>query len=701
MDLFSIICTTCKSRLRVREQGAIGQILACPKCGGMVMVKAPDGWEPGKPFAPRGPEPVPGITAVVEMKKSDATPSEANFEAIDDTLAAAPPRPKRPVVTVAADAPGLAPTRFVSKSPHPTPADGKVAASGNGAAATAAAVNAPPVIAKEALSQKGEADEPLPDFRPPQTSPWHQRFRWPLLAASILAGVALAFAAVVASVKFFSGNPTQQPVVANARPPVNPNPNPALAQPAATTKTPPATASPSPSQATPTDPATTVPAATTPPTTASPTPPTAPQTTTPKPPEPASPFDQILAPEKDPLAPKETTTPKAANPPPADPADPAPADPAVPARPRLPRPEPRQIDVAMRLKDPLASIESETTPLADFLQIMADLSTIPITLEPDALPLAQANAASPVALNLSNTTIGAALSGGLSRLGLEHVTAGDHLIVRLSEPAEMAELPYTVSDLTGGDDATATELAEMIQALVDPPSWTLGEAGASIAVDKDMLKIKQRRANHAQIFLLCEKLRTARKLPHKSRHPSYLFQLDSRTKQAAAKLQDPVTINFHQPTPLVRIVPRLEEAGGVRILVDWRDIAQAGWNPAGEAVLTADKEPLALALTRLVEPMDLAWRAVDRQTIQIVTPTALATRTELEFYPVADLVKDDPAGESLIAKVRESLGSGLFLDQGGPCEVRFDLASQCLIASLSQLKQQDLEALLITLRRPQ
>jgi DNA-directed RNA polymerase subunit RPC12/RpoP len=43
MDLFSITCTTCKSRLKVREEAAVGQILACPKCGGMVMVKAPPG----------------------------------------------------------------------------------------------------------------------------------------------------------------------------------------------------------------------------------------------------------------------------------------------------------------------------------------------------------------------------------------------------------------------------------------------------------------------------------------------------------------------------------------------------------------------------------------------------------------------------------------------------------------------------------
>lgn len=46
MELFSITCTTCRARLKVREASAIGQILACPKCASMVQVLAPPDWQP-------------------------------------------------------------------------------------------------------------------------------------------------------------------------------------------------------------------------------------------------------------------------------------------------------------------------------------------------------------------------------------------------------------------------------------------------------------------------------------------------------------------------------------------------------------------------------------------------------------------------------------------------------------------------------
>lgn len=46
MELFTIACPTCRARLKVRDLAAIGQILNCPKCGSMVQVAPPAGWQP-------------------------------------------------------------------------------------------------------------------------------------------------------------------------------------------------------------------------------------------------------------------------------------------------------------------------------------------------------------------------------------------------------------------------------------------------------------------------------------------------------------------------------------------------------------------------------------------------------------------------------------------------------------------------------
>ena len=44
MEPFRVTCETCRSRVKVRSADAIGQILACPKCGSMVQIAPPDDW---------------------------------------------------------------------------------------------------------------------------------------------------------------------------------------------------------------------------------------------------------------------------------------------------------------------------------------------------------------------------------------------------------------------------------------------------------------------------------------------------------------------------------------------------------------------------------------------------------------------------------------------------------------------------------
>lgn len=53
MELFAIHCTTCKARLVVKDESVIGDILGCPKCGSMVQIVPPPGWQ--RPSAEAAP----------------------------------------------------------------------------------------------------------------------------------------------------------------------------------------------------------------------------------------------------------------------------------------------------------------------------------------------------------------------------------------------------------------------------------------------------------------------------------------------------------------------------------------------------------------------------------------------------------------------------------------------------------------------
>jgi hypothetical protein len=379
---------------------------------------------------------------------------------------------------------------------------------------------------------------------------------------------------------------------------------------------------------------------------------------------------------------------------PAAPAAPLPAADSA-SRPALPRPPPREVDVAKRLADPLVALESSATPLADFLQVVSDLSTIPITLEPDPLPLVRASAATPVAVKVANTTVGDALAAALRPLKLEHVILDGQLVVRLAEPATPATIEVQARDLAAGEEEL-TALAELLQAVIEPGSWGDASDGGAIEIDaeKNVLRVRHRRAVQAQILLACDKLRVARGKPPVLKLDPAVLTLDTRSARAKARLETPVSLNYSHPARLVTILDRLGEAAGVRLIVDWREAAAVGWHPAAEATLVADKQPLAAALDALLGPMDLAWRVVDGQTIQVLTPARLADRVELEIYPLGGGAADAAAAERLLATLRESLGPASFRDSGGGGELRLDLSGRWLLAALPQPKQRELELLL-------
>ena len=51
--------------------------------------------------------------------------------------------------------------------------------------------------------------------------------------------------------------------------------------------------------------------------------------------------------------------------------------------------------LARRLADPIESIEMSNLPLADFVQLVTDMTAVPITLDPAALPAIKVSPHSP------------------------------------------------------------------------------------------------------------------------------------------------------------------------------------------------------------------------------------------------------------------------------------------------------------------
>ena len=369
--------------------------------------------------------------------------------------------------------------------------------------------------------------------------------------------------------------------------------------------------------------------------------------------------------------------------------------------PPIERPELVRVDVRARLADTIAEIELNQVSLADAVEFLSQLSTVPITLDVDAMQQLGVTPRDPVNVGLTETTVGRILGEMVSGRGLAaEIDDGQVLVTSPAKRRQtLRQRRYTASDLVGDKAGTMAELADMVRKLVAPASWDGAGGRGTVAPDGDALAVVQTAPVHYQIVFFCEKLRVARGMPPRSRLNPDLFKLDTRHQRARRALSLPVTVNFHHPAPLEQIAAHLEEPTGLDILFDRVAMARERLSPAALASVNAEKEPLRAALRQLLDPMGLAYRVIDAKTLQITTATAASERLELEFYPVGKLLGDGRTGPQLAELIRGRVAPPTWSSVGGPGTLHFDGPSRCLIVSQSQPVQVAVEMLLAELRK--
>jgi hypothetical protein len=359
---------------------------------------------------------------------------------------------------------------------------------------------------------------------------------------------------------------------------------------------------------------------------------------------------------------------------------------------------PPQVDVAARLADPVAEIELNSVPLVKAVDLLASMSTLPITLDLESMAQLGVTPHDPISLHLTSVSVGRVLQTAVAQRGLAAMVENGQVLV--TAPAEYREtlrkVRYTVSDLTGDEKDSVAELAATVRKLIAPESWQGNSGQGTIETDTGALIVVQTGDVHQQVLVFCEKLRNARQKPLRSREDPRRFTLATRLDQARKMLDRPVTANFHEPAPLAKILAFLAEATESDILIDRAALATAETSDGVPASLAVQKEKLGTALAELLRPLGLSYRALGANSIQVTTKEAAEEQLELEFYPVGPWLAKGTSGQALAERLTTQVAASTWRDVGGPGEDYFYPPSQCLVVLQSQPAQAAIEQFLMT-----
>ncbi|HZZ28574.1 MAG TPA: hypothetical protein VFE46_11280 [Pirellulales bacterium] len=390
---------------------------------------------------------------------------------------------------------------------------------------------------------------------------------------------------------------------------------------------------------------------------------------------------------------------------------PAPPPSAISQQPEirtLKRVAPRAVNLKARLSDSVADIEIQGQSLADFLSLVSAMSTIPITLDVDALHDMGQSAAMPVQLHLSDASVAELLQSPVESLRLGYQFRDGQLIVGYPPQEKLRQVRYAVPDLAGTDPQALSELAALVKQMVAPGSWQSPGGKATLVVSNGALLIEQTEPAHAQILDLCERLRVARGLPLKSHYDPARFVLTSRETQARELLQKPVNANFSTPQPLAQVMEWLSRTTGATIVINHAALAQEGTSADSECAAVAVNTPLEKLLDNLTASADLTWRAIDRRTIEITSHPAAREQMDTEFYAARDLAPDTATSKKLIKQIMAKIEPQLWNADSNAVSandavsrgvLHFDIPSGALIVRAPQRVQSQVEAALASARQ--
>lgn len=385
--------------------------------------------------------------------------------------------------------------------------------------------------------------------------------------------------------------------------------------------------------------------------------------------------------------------------PPPDPDPHVPVEPTLP--PRVELSPATMVDVAARLADKLPAIDLPPLPLDEFAEFITRLSTIPITFDLEAMSRIGVTPSVQVSVKRMDTTVGAVLTAVLGERGLKYeIVPGGLVISAASHEGAFGAVRYDVHDLAGMTDDAMSDFAKLTRRLVAPRSWSDGpgaEGGmpGTLAIEGRVFVVVQSSAVHHELRRFFDRLRVARGLVPRELPPD-VARLETPLASAGETLRKPVTANFRQPTPLARIVEYLGQQSDTNLFIDGLALRNIGLSADAKVEFVAADTPLGDALEQLCRPLDLAFRLIDGDTVQITSRAAAAAMLELEFYPLADLIAQGEGISPLLERLQRSSPDAWKQDSVGAHH--FDAVSKTLIVAQPQEVQMRLEHSLAALR---
>lgn len=276
------------------------------------------------------------------------------------------------------------------------------------------------------------------------------------------------------------------------------------------------------------------------------------------------------------------------------------------------KPKPQLVDVQSQLGETFAQVRGQDMPLVDFLDLLSQLSGVPVSLDPAVYARAGVDPKSPVSVIAEDKNLRQIAETALRPLNLEIVVLGGGLVVTFPEKAPPPALDLGGITLAAGQTA---DFEKLIKQSVDAQRWGEPPAGAKLSIAGNQIQFQ----GPARVAWGVKNLLDAARLAASEQTPPLAGE---------DLLKKLIIMKDSRRMRLADWTAKLETVAGCEILIDWVSLGGIGWNLDTMVSQAAQGESLGDVLRKFCEPRALAFRQL--------TPTVVEITTFLESYAGAD-----------------------------------------------------------------
>lgn len=334
--------------------------------------------------------------------------------------------------------------------------------------------------------------------------------------------------------------------------------------------------------------------------------------------------------------------------------------------------------------------------LQRILRDLSSLSGLPITIDARSIAASGKLPNPKVKFDKSNASLKETLEDLLASLEMQYTMDGNGISVGVFPGSEKTQKTFDFPDLIALNPESRLQLISEIQVLIAPESWVAENEPASITVKDNQIVVNCSESVQNQLEELLTKLNASLKLKTDPSDPTAIKTLASKWKKLESELAQNSQLKQSVQSDLTVFLERLRENTGITTIPDFNALLSDGWGPQTSIPGNVVETTMQRTIEELTRSMNLTYTAVDGKTLMITTYDRAAQLIDLEVYALSGLVPERLPTPQFQRLIIETLGSQLNSEK---VRYIYQPVCNCLIVTAPQQIQRQVEALIKRLKK--